>query len=172
VGTSDYLGLGIPTIVRAFVDPHLPWGAFAWKLVFTAVTVGAGFLGGEVTPLFFVGATLGNALGRILGLPLDLAAAIGLAAVFGAAANTPIALSIMAVELLGANVFPHVVVVTVVAYIASGHRSIYPAQRVGRAKLASKHHDEVPLREWSPEHDEHVTDDLRVFDRDDDARRG
>lgn len=161
VGTSDYLGLGVPTIVRAFGDAHLPWSAFAWKLVFTAVTVGSGFLGGEVTPLFFVGAALGNVLGRLLGLPLDLAAGIGLATVFGAAANTPIALSIMAVELLGANVFPHVVIVAVVAYIVSGHRSIYPSQRVGRAKLASRHHDERPLRDWKPEHDEEVAETLR-----------
>ena len=142
-GTSDYLGLGIPTIVRAFDDRHLAWGAFAWKLVFTAITLGAGFIGGEVTPLFFVGATLGNALGRLLGLPLELAAGIGLASVFGAAANTPIALSIMAVELLGANVLPHAMIVLVVAYIASGHRSIYPAQRIGRAKLASRVHRDL-----------------------------
>jgi H+/Cl- antiporter ClcA len=161
-GTSDYLGLGVPTILRSFTDPHLPWAAFAWKLVFTAVTIGAGFLGGEVTPLFFVGAALGNVLGRLLGLPLDLAAGIGMAAVFGAAANTPIALSIMAVELLGAAVFPHVVIVTVVAYLASGHRSIYPAQRVGRAKLASKAHDEVPLRDWKGEHDDDLAESLRA----------
>lgn len=160
-GTSDYLGLGVPTIVRAFSDAHLPWGAFAWKLVFTVVTVGAGFLGGEVTPLFFVGAALGNVLGRLLGLPLDLAAGIGLAAVFAAAANTPIALSIMAVELLGANVFPHVVIVAVVAYLASGHRSIYPAQRVGRAKLSNRPHDERAIRDWGEHHDEQVTGALR-----------
>ena len=147
-GTSDYLGLGVPTIVRAFSDPQLPWGAFAWKLVFTAVTLGAGFLGGEVTPLFFVGAALGNALGRLLGLPLDLAAGIGMATVFGTAANTPIALSLMAVELLGGEVFPHVMIVAIVAYLASGHRGIYPAQRVARGKLVLHEHPEVPLREW------------------------
>lgn len=148
-GSSDYLGLGVPTILRAFSDPALPWSAFAWKLVFTAVTIGAGFLGGEVTPLFFVGAALGNLLGRLLGLPLDLAAGIGLAAVFGAAANTPLALSIMAVELLGASVFPHVVIVTVVAYLVSGHRGIYPAQRIGRGKLGSSARKEIPLRDWN-----------------------
>ncbi|MFT3764295.1 MAG: chloride channel protein [Minicystis sp.] len=71
VGTSDYLGLGVPMIVRSFSDPHLPWFAFAAKLVFTAVTLSAGFLGGEVTPLFFVGATLGNVLGRGLGIPIE-----------------------------------------------------------------------------------------------------
>jgi H+/Cl- antiporter ClcA len=161
-GTSDYLGLGVPMIVRSFVDPHLPWGAFAWKLLFTAVTIGSGFLGGEVTPLFFVGAALGNVLARLLGLPIDLGAGIGLAAVFGAAANTPLALSIMAAELLGSNVFPHVVIVTVVAYIASGHRSIYPSQRVGRAKLAARPHEERAIRDWNQGHDEEVAESLRA----------
>ncbi len=134
VGTSDYLGLGVPTLERAFVDPHLPPETFALKLLFTAVTLGAGFLGGEVTPLFFVGAALGNVLARLLGLPLELAAGVGLAALFGAAANTPLALSFMAVELLGASVLPHVVIVTVTAYLLTGHRGIYPAQRIARLK--------------------------------------
>jgi H+/Cl- antiporter ClcA len=128
-GTSDYLGLGVPTIVRAFSDPTLPVAAFALKLLFTAVTLGAGFLGGEVTPLFFVGAALGNLLARLLGIPLGLGAGVGLAAVFAAASNTPLALSIMAVELLGAQVLPHVAIVSVVAYVLSGQRSIYSAQR-------------------------------------------
>ena len=134
IGTSDYLGLGVPMIVRSFTDPNLPWFAFAAKLVFTAVTLGAGFIGGEVTPLFFVGATLGSVCARLLGLPIELGAAIGLAAVFGAAANTPIALSIMVVELVGGAALPHVVVVTVLAYILTGNRSIYPSQRLRRQK--------------------------------------
>jgi H+/Cl- antiporter ClcA len=130
VGTSDYLGLGLPTIERAFADPHLPAEAFALKLVFTAVTLGAGFLGGEVTPLFFMGATLGNVLARTMGIPLDLGAAVGMAALFAAAANTPLALSIMAVELCGAAVLPHVAIVCVIAYLLSGTTSIYQAQRL------------------------------------------
>ncbi len=134
VGTSDYLGLGVPTILRAFSDPSLPVWAFAAKLVFTAVTLGAGFLGGEVTPLFFIGAALGGVLGPALGIPRELAAGVGLAAVFATAANTPLALSIMAVELLGANALPHVVIVCVIAYVLTGHRGIYPAQRLVRGK--------------------------------------
>ena len=130
VGTSDYLGLGVPTIVRSFGDATLPPYAFALKLVFTALTLGAGFLGGEVTPLFFVGAALGNVLARLLGIPLELGAGVGLAAVFAAASNAPLALSIMAMELLGAAIFPHVVIVCVLAYLLSGRRSIYPAQRL------------------------------------------
>ncbi|HTV23400.1 MAG TPA: chloride channel protein [Polyangiaceae bacterium] len=134
VGTSDYLGLGVPMIVRAFVDPALPEAAFAAKLGFTALTLGAGFLGGEVTPLFFIGAALGNVLARLLGLPLELGAGVGLAALFAVCSNTPLALSVMAVELLGAGVLPHVLVVSALAYVLVGHRGIYPAQRLLRAK--------------------------------------
>lgn len=138
VGTSDYLGLGVPTIVRAFHDPDLPSYAFALKLVFTAVTLGAGFLGGEVTPLFFIGAALGSAIATAFGIPLELGAGVGLAAVFAAAANTPIALSVMAVELLGVQVLPHVVIVCGLAFALTGPRSIYTAQRTWRWKALGR----------------------------------
>jgi H+/Cl- antiporter ClcA len=147
VGTSDYLGLGVPTIVRAFGDPALPQAAFAWKLLFTAITLGAGFLGGEVTPLFFIGAALGNLLARLLGLPLGLGAGVGLAAVFAAASNTPLALSVMAMELLGSAVFPHAVLVCVFAYLLTGHRSIYPAQRLLRGKSGARLAKPTALRD-------------------------
>jgi H+/Cl- antiporter ClcA len=152
VGTDAYLGLGVPTLIRAFVDPSLPEAAFAWKLLFTAITLSAGFLGGEVTPLFFIGAALGNVLARALGLPVDLGAAVGMAALFAAAANTPLALSIMAVELVGASALPHVAIVATVAYLLTGHRGIYPSQRIARLKhggplLARL----VPLRELPSE---------------------
>ena len=142
VGTSDYLGLGVPTILRAFEDPGLPVAVFALKLLFTAVSLGAGFPGGEVTPLFFVGAALGSVLAQVLGIPVVLGAGVGLAAVFAAASNTPLALSIMAVELLGVGVFPHVVIVAVIAYVLTGHRGIYSSQRLvalksGQAVAAS-----------------------------------
>jgi H+/Cl- antiporter ClcA len=148
IGTSDYLGLGVPTIVRSFTDPNLPWYAFAAKLLFTAVTLSSGFVGGEVTPLFFVGATLGSVLARVLGLPIELGAGVGVAAVFGAAANTPIALSIMAVELLGGAAFPHVVIVAGIAFILSGHRGIYPAQRLHLRKHGGLLRRPVPLRDY------------------------
>jgi H+/Cl- antiporter ClcA len=131
LGTDEYLGLGVPTIVRSFGGgPVAPW-AFAAKLVLTAITVGVGFIGGEVTPLFFIGATLGHALSAWLGLPTDLAAAVGMAAVFGVASNAPIALSVMAVELVGWAVFPHVLFVAVLAANVLNHRrrSIYRGTR-------------------------------------------
>jgi H+/Cl- antiporter ClcA len=149
VGTSAYLGLGVPEIVRAFEDPAYPPYAFALKLLFTAVTLGAGFLGGEVTPLFFVGAALGSALSGPLGLPLPLAAGVGLAAVFASAANTPLALSIMAMELLSAHAFPHVVIVCVLAYLLSGHRSIYTSQRLVQGKGGGLMPQPIALRELS-----------------------
>lgn len=127
-GTSDYLGLSVPLILSAFAAPPV-WYAFALKLSFTAVTIGTGFIGGEVTPLFCVGATLGGALAGPLGLPLPMAAGVGLAAVFATAAKTPLSLSIMAVELFGAAVLPHVMIVCAVGYVLSGDRGIYPAQR-------------------------------------------
>jgi H+/Cl- antiporter ClcA len=147
VGTGDYLGLGVPMIVRSFSDALLSPYAFAWKLVFTAVTLGAGFLGGEVTPLFFLGAALGNVLARALGLPLSMGAGVGLASVFAAASNTPLSLSVMAVELLGANLFPHAVIVCVLTYLMSGQRSIYTAQRLLRGKSGMSLLRPTPLRD-------------------------
>jgi H+/Cl- antiporter ClcA len=147
-------------IVRSFGDPALPWFAFAAKLVFTAITLGAGFLGGEVTPLFFVGATLGSVLARGLGLPIALGAGVGIACIFGAAANTPIALSIMAVELLGGAAFPHVMIVTVLAYLLTGHRGIYPAQRLWLRKHGGFLRRPTPLRDYH-EPDESTAVDSR-----------
>ena len=129
LGSTAELGLGIPTILRAFTDPTLPAWTFAVKLALTAITIGAGFLGGEVTPLFFIGAALGNLLARGLGIPLELGTGVGMAAMFACASNTPLALSIMAVELLGAAALPHVLIVSALAYALSGRRSIYPSQR-------------------------------------------
>jgi H+/Cl- antiporter ClcA len=128
-GSGDFLGLSVPTLVRSFTDAQLPAGTFALKLLFTVVCLGAGFPGGEVTPLFVIGAAAGNLLARTLGLPLELGAGVGMAALFAAASSTPIALSLMAVELLGAHALPHVALVAVLAWSLVGSRSIYTAQR-------------------------------------------
>ncbi len=133
LGTTRFIGLGIPTIVAAF-SQHLPPYDFAAKLIFTAVTLGFGFKGGEVTPLFFIGATLGNALSGALPLPASLLAGMGFVAVFAGAANTPIASTLMAVELFGAEAGAYAAIACVVSYLFSGHAGIYPAQRVGNSK--------------------------------------
>lgn len=137
LGTRQYLGLGIPTIVDAFDNQQEPW-VFALKLLFTAITLGFGFKGGEVTPLFFIGATLGSALSLILPLPVGILAAMGFVAVFAGAANTPLACSIMAIELFGADCAIYVVIACVVSYIISGHNGIYASQKIGSPKFLSE----------------------------------
>lgn len=129
----QYLGLGIPTIEAAFHGP-LPVYDFAGKFAFTVVTLASGFKGGEVTPLFYIGATLGNALGQVLALPVPVLAAMGFVAVFAGAANTPIASTLMAIELFGAPIGVHALLACVVAYLFSGHMGIYRAQRIGTGK--------------------------------------
>ena len=120
-----YAGLGVPTIVRAFSDPALPNYAFAMKLGLTAVTIAVGMIGGEVTPLFFVGATLGNAMATWLGVPIALAAAVGMVAVFAAAARTPLALIAMAGELFGGHVMVHAAIAIAGAELLMLRTSIY-----------------------------------------------
>jgi H+/Cl- antiporter ClcA len=143
-GSTRYIGLGIPTIVEAFQHPIRPWD-FAAKFLFTAVTLGSGFKGGEVTPLFFIGATLGNALGYILPLPVPLLAGMGFCAVFAGAANTPIASTLMAMELFGGEAGLYVGIACVVSYLFSGHSGIYGSQRIGLSKYPVGLDDEEGL---------------------------
>ncbi|RRA50430.1 chloride channel protein [Acidipila sp. EB88] len=139
--TTRYVGLGIPTIVASFTS-RLPWYAFAAKFGFTALTLGAGFKGGEVTPLFFIGSTLGNALSHWLPLPSSLLAAMGFVGVFAGAANTPISSSLMAVELFGPEAGSFAAIACVVSYLFSGHSGIYHAQRVGQSKHSALVYEE------------------------------
>ncbi|WP_050469446.1 voltage-gated chloride channel family protein [Herbaspirillum chlorophenolicum] len=132
-GTHRYIGLGIDTIVEAFHQPVAPWDFLA-KGAFTVASLGTGFKGGEVTPLFYIGATLGNILGPLLHLPFQLMAALGFVAVFAGAANTPLASAIMAIELFGADIGPFAALACVVSYLFSGHTGIYRAQRVVQHK--------------------------------------
>lgn len=141
LGTTRYIGLGVPTILAAFGPRHSPQD-WLLKLLFTAVTLGAGFKGGEVTPLFFIGATLGNALAYLLPLPPSLLAGMGFVAVFAGAANTPIASSLMAIELFGPEAGAYAAVACVFSYLFSGHSGIYTAQRVGQSKQHANSADE------------------------------
>lgn len=135
LGSTRYLGLGIPVMVASFQGPVPPWD-FALKLLFTAVTLGAGFKGGEVTPLFFIGATLGNALSHVLSLPAPLLTGMGFVAVFAGAANTPLTCTLMAMEIFGAPTGLFAGIACVASYMFSGHAGIYHAQRIGVAKHA------------------------------------
>ncbi|MGE3682644.1 MAG: chloride channel protein [Bdellovibrionales bacterium] len=132
-GTYRYSGLGIPYIQEAltqatgFRDPVL-------KSIFTSLTVGTGFKGGEFIPLVFIGTTLGSALSVILPVSFALLAALGFAAVFGGAANTPIACTLMAMEIFGYRIGPYALLACFVSYYFSGHYGIYRSQKVHMKK--------------------------------------
>lgn len=139
--TEDYLGLGVRTatgegvsIVNAFSFGGAGYASWFWKLLFTAITLSCGFKGGEVTPLFFIGATLGHALALVLGAPVDLFAGLGFIAVFAGATNTPLACTIMGIELFGGEHTLLFAIACFGAYLFSGHRGIYAAQRLGIGK--------------------------------------
>ncbi|WP_317191964.1 chloride channel protein [Hymenobacter rubidus] len=147
LGPSRFGGLGVPVIVEAFQRPLAPTD-WAWKLALTALTLGCGFKGGEVTPLFFIGAALGSALAVVLPLPVALLAAMGFVGVFAGAANTPLACILMGLELFGTHGAVYLALVCVVAYLFSGHTGIYGAQVVGQAKhLRLGRQQGRPLRE-------------------------
>lgn len=134
VGTTDYLGLGtlaehgrsltLPSFLSA--ETHAPATAWLWKLVFTVVTLSAGFKGGEVTPLFFIGAALGNSLAWWLDAPVDLFAGVSMIALFAAATRTPVASVIMGMELLGWKIGIPLALCTLIAVKLGGSGSIYP----------------------------------------------
>lgn len=137
VGSRDYLGLSLPLIERSFIPGGIVLWAFALKILFTSVTLGTGFKGGEVTPLFCIGATLGAAFAHVIGQPTGFFAALGFVAVFAGAANTPLACILMGIELFGTGMGVPLGAACILAYILSGHRGIYGSQRVG----VSKSHD-------------------------------
>ncbi|MBY0245585.1 MAG: chloride channel protein [Sphingobacteriaceae bacterium] len=122
--TTKYLGLGVPTILNAFQNP-LPWYDFLLKMVFTIVTLSSGFKGGEVTPLFFIGAALGSAFSVFIPLPVGLLAGLGFVAVFAGAAKTPFTCVLLAFELFGLPCAIYALVVCFVSYCFSGKEGIY-----------------------------------------------
>lgn len=133
LGTTKYIGLGIPTIVDSFSTTN-QWYDFLLKIIFTGFTLGAGFKGGEVTPLFFVGATLGSVLSLVIPLPIALLAGMGFVAVFSGATHTPIACTVMGMELFGIESGLFIAIACVVAYYSSGSVGIYNSQIVKGAK--------------------------------------
>jgi H+/Cl- antiporter ClcA len=143
LGTFDYMGLGVTnpnhgvSIVTAFNSDGVTNFSWLWKLLLTAITLGMGFKGGEVTPLFFIGAALGNVLASYTGCPVDLLAGLGFIAVFAGATNTPLACTIMGVELFGGQHILYYAIACFAAYYCSGHKSIYSAQRVAVHKYNS-----------------------------------
>ena len=133
IGTTKYIGLGIPILVDSFTNSS-EWYDFLIKILFTGFTLGAGFKGGEVTPLFFVGATLGSALSLVVPLPIALLAGMGFVAVFSGATHTPIACTVMGIELFGLESGVYIGIACIISYFVSGSVGIYNAQLVKGAK--------------------------------------
>ena len=166
--TFDYLGLGVTnpengvSIVSAFSANGAATWSWLWKLLLTAVTLSTGFKGGEVTPLFFIGATLGNTLAIISGSPVDLFAGLGFIAVFAGATNTPLACTIMGVELFGSENVLYYAVACFTAYYFSGHTGIYSSQRMVVSKFHILNNEENTLKEHKQKAGERNQDKLNV----------
>ncbi|MDD5236171.1 MAG: chloride channel protein [Candidatus Omnitrophica bacterium] len=135
--SKQYLGLGLESIQSCLEGARIIWYAFILKIIFTSITLNFGGSGGIVTPIFFIGATSGTLFAYLLGLDFATFAAIGLVAVLAGAANTPIAASIMAVELFGPKVAPYATVACVISFLMTGHRSVYPSQILSIKKSPS-----------------------------------
>lgn len=136
--STRYLGLGLDTIEAGLGGALLPAGASFMKAIATAVTLGSGGSGGVVTPIFFIGTAAGNLFANLVHEPLIATfSAIGMVALLAGAANTPIAASVMAMELFGAGIAPHAAVACMVSFLMVGYRSIYPSQLLGVQKSTS-----------------------------------
>lgn len=156
VGTRTYLGLSLPLIHLALTGGAVASFAFAIKLIFTVATLGSGFPGGEVTPLFCVGACLGSTIADLLHVSPLVLAPLGFVAVFGAASHTPIACALVAVELFGWSIAAPALVTCLLAAVVCGSRSIYGHQRIQigsnrslRTMTAVERSRNTRIREWS-----------------------
>ncbi|MBE9528528.1 MAG: chloride channel protein [Proteobacteria bacterium] len=135
--SSRYLGLGLDTITATLGGEKVPAAAFFIKMLFTSITLNFGGSGGIITPIIFIGSAAGSLFAGLFGLNVAIFAAIGAVSVLAGAANTPIAASILAVELFGPEVAPYAAIACVISFIMTGHRSVYPSQILSMKKSAS-----------------------------------
>ena len=138
-GTTDYNGAGMEVVTAAVEQGTAHPAAFLLKLLFTAVTLAAGFKGGEVVPSFFVGATFGCVVGPLLGLPAGASAAIGLVAVFCGASNCPLASTLLSIELFGDAGLLYFALACVISYMLSGYSGLYSSQTILYSKLKAQY---------------------------------
>ena len=138
VGSRDYNGTGMDIIGQALAG-HAAGPAFLLKIVFTALTIGAGFKGGEIIPTFFIGSTLGCALGGLLGLDPGFGAALGLVGVFCGVVNCPLASVLLSIELFGSASLPRFARVCAISYLLSGYYSLYAGQKIIYSKLRTEY---------------------------------
>jgi H+/Cl- antiporter ClcA len=126
--STQYLGLGLGLINSSLQGTPVAWYSFPAKILFTATTLGFGGSGGVITPIFTIGSTAGALFAQVMGLSIPTFAAIGLVSLLAGTTKTPIASSIMAIEMFGASIGPYAAIACVISFIISGSRSIYPSQ--------------------------------------------
>ena len=146
-GTQDYLGTGMPVIEQALNGTALPW-AFLFKIIFTVITISAGFKGGEIVPSLFIGATFGCVFGGIIGIPVSLGAAVGMVAVFCGVTNCPITSLLIAFELFGFEDAYYYLIAVATSYMLSGYYSLYHAQTIVYSKFENKYINQETSRRF------------------------
>ena len=137
LGTRDYNGAGMDIIENA-INGQVKGEAFILKMIFTAITIGAGYKGGEIVPTFFVGSTFGCAISSLIGLNPGFGAAIGLVALFCGVVNTPITSIILSIELFGSEGLILFAIASGVSYMLSGYYSLYSSQKIVYSKLRAE----------------------------------
>lgn len=133
VQTPAYLGAGTDIIAASFLS-SCAWYVFLLKIIFTAITLGGGYKGGEIVPALFVGATLGSFLSPIIGLPIGLCAACGMVSIFCGATNCPLTSLLMSIELFGIDTVKYCLISIAISYLLSGYYSLYHSQRIVYSK--------------------------------------
>lgn len=134
LGTTDYNGTGMNIIANALSGDAKP-AAFLFKAVFTAITIGCGFRGGEIVPSFFIGSTFGCVVGGFLGLDAGFAAALGMVCFFCGVVNCPLTSLFLSIELFGAQGIMLFTIGCAVSYMLSGYYSLYNEQKIIYSKL-------------------------------------
>ena len=142
VGTMDYNGAGMEVISHAMKGKAVPY-AFILKIVFTAITIAAGFKGGEIVPTLFIGATFGCVAGSLLGIDPAFGASVGFVALFCGVVNCPFASVALALEVFGAQGILIYAVVCAVSFMMSGNFSIYKSQKIVFSKTANEKIDQI-----------------------------
>ena len=143
LGSDTYNGAGSGVILAAIEQGSAPAFGFLFKLLFTAVTLGFGFKGGEIVPIFFAGACLGCAVGPLFSLPAGFAAALGMVGLFCSAVNCPVASIILSVELFGENGLLYFALVAGICYVLSGYFGIYTSQHIVFSKTDPEYIDRL-----------------------------
>lgn len=138
-GTRDYNGSGMAVIENAVIGAYTKNWAWALKILFTAITIGAGFKGGEIVPTFFIGATFGCFIARLIGITPGFGAAIGMIAMFCGVLNCPVSAIVLSVELFGSQGFILFSIAAGVSYMLSGYYGLYGSQKIMYSKLKAEY---------------------------------